>query len=448
MKTMQTLAVFACTFLLIQGTAKAGTTLDLNALVQEGPENNPEIMAYRAKAEALWERPPQAAAWDDPELMLAARSVPVPDWDFNKIDMTMKEIALSQSIPFPGIPSLRREVAVQDAKMSDRELQYVRLKIAQQIKETYADLFIINAHLATSEKNKNLLETFIEIARAKYEVGSGLQQDILKAQVEHSKFVERIIENNQKKKTATAEMIRLLGRPTGTALAGEPVLRWEPLRYSVDELERMALENNPVLQSYQNSIEKSEAEYKLAKKDYIPSFNISAAYGFRENGSYGATSTPVAITNPDGSVSNATLQSPGGRERRDDVVSIAVGINIPLWFKNKQNRKVAETHLMISEAKSQYSALQNDILFKIRDLAAQEAKGAQLIELYQNGIIPQAAQSLESALAGYQVGSVDFLALLDSQVTLCTYEVQVSEVIADYTKKIAEIESIVGKDLF
>ena len=98
----------------------------------------------------------------------------------------------------------------------------LRLKITRQIKETYADLFMINAHLATSEKNKNLLETFVEIARAKYEVGSGLQQDILKAQVEHSKFVERIIDLNQKKKTATAEMNRLLGRPSGTPLAGEP----------------------------------------------------------------------------------------------------------------------------------------------------------------------------------------------------------------------------------
>ncbi len=429
------------------GKSTAGV-LDLEALLSEGLENNPEIIAYRNRADAMQERPSQAAAWDDPELMFGVRSVPVPDYDFNKIDMTMKELSLSQKIPFPGVTSLRREVAVQDAKMSERELQYVRLKIAQQIKAAYADLYMINAHLATSEKNKNLLETFVEIARSKYEVGSGLQQDILKAQVEHSKFVERIIEFNQKKITATAEMNRLLGRPSGTPLAGEPVLSWEPLRYSVDELERMALENNPALQSYQNRIEKSEAEYALAKKDYIPGFNISAAYGFRENGSYGATSTPVSITSPDGSVSNAVAQSPGGRDRRDDVVSIAVGMNIPLWFKSKQNRKVAETHLLIEEAKAQRAALTNDIVFKIRELASKEERGAKLIELYQKGIVPQAAQSLESALAGYRVGSVDFLALLDSQVTLCTYEVQISQAKSEYVKDIAELESVVGKRLF
>ena len=229
MKTVNCLAVVACAFLLIQGTAHGGNQLDLNALVQEGLENNPEITAYRKKAGAMWERPSQAAAWEDPELMLGVQSVPVPDFDFNQIDMTTKEVSLSQKIPFPGVPSLRRNVAVQDAKISDRELEYARLKITRQIKETYADLFMINAHLATSEKNKNMLETFVEIARAKYEVGTGLQQDILKAQVEHSKFVERIIDFNQKKKTATAEMNRLLGRQSDTPLAGEPALSWEPL---------------------------------------------------------------------------------------------------------------------------------------------------------------------------------------------------------------------------
>ena len=65
----------------------------------------------------------------------------------------------------------------------------------------------------------------------------------------------------------------------------------------------------------------------------------------------------MAITNPDGSVNNAVLQSPGVREKRDDVVSFAVGMNVPLWFKSKQNRKVAETHLLIEEAKAQQAAL-------------------------------------------------------------------------------------------
>ena len=136
------------------------------------------------------------------------------------------------------------------------------------------------------------------------------------------------------------------------------------------------------------------------------------------------------------------------RAERDDVVSFFVGMNVPIWFMSKQNKKAAETHFLIEEAKAQYSAIKNELLFKIRDLVAKEERGTKLIELYQNGIVPQAMQSLESAMAGYQVGSVDFLMLLDSQVTLCNYEVQVSEELSSHEKYLAELEAVVGKRLF
>ena len=103
-----------------------------------------------------------------------------------------------------------------------------------------------------------------------------------------------------------------------------------------------------------------------------------------------------------------------------------VGVNVPIWFHSKQNRKVAETHHMIEQSKAEYRALANEIRYKIRDLMAKQTRETELIELYEHGIIPQAMQSLNSAIAGYQVGSVDFLTLLDSQVTLCNAELQVS----------------------
>ncbi len=79
---------------------------------------------------------------------------------------------------------------------------------------------------------------------------------------------------------------------------------------------------------------------------------------------------------------------------------------------------------------------------------AKQARETELIELYENGIIPQATQSLNSAIAGYQVGSVDFLMLLDSQVTLCNAELQVSTARVEYQKNLAELEAVVGGKLF
>ena len=77
-----------------------------------------------------------------------------------------------------------------------------------------------------------------------------------------------------------------------------------------------------------------------------------------------------------------------------------------------------------------------------------EKRGAKLIKLYQKDIIPQAKASLDSAMAAYEVGSVDFITLLDSQLTLFNYRLNYYQVLADYEKDLAELEAVVGKRLF
>jgi outer membrane protein TolC len=109
---------------------------------------------------------------------------------------------------------------------------------------------------------------------------------------------------------------------------------------------------------------------------------------------------------------------------------------------------VKETLALMEETKSHQQALKNEIFFGIKDIWERERRGAKLIDLYKNEIIPQAQASLDSAMAGYQVGNVDFMALLDNQITLFDYQLNYHKVLTDYEKDLAEIESVVGKRLF
>ena len=149
--------------------------------------------------------------------------------------------------------------------------------------------------------------------------------------------------------------------------------------------------------------------------------------------------------NENGTTSDALVNVPGQSEDRPDVFSFIVGFKVPLWFKNKQNKKVAESFSLLEEAKAQYAAVQNALFYQIHDLVAKAQKSAHLINLYETGIIPQATQSLNSAIAAYEVGTVDFLSLIDNQITLCNFETQRSELLADYEKEIADLEMVVGK---
>jgi len=449
MKRLLVLTIIS-TFLFLQtaGSCGAGDTLDLEQLIHEALKANPEISALQQRRNAMWQRPPQEKSWDDPELSLGVANLNTDNFKFNKIDMTMKQIAISQNIPMPGITSLKENMAIQDAKSSDKVLEGGKLKLIRDVKTVYYDLYINYAHMQTADKNKGLMAKFVEIAQKKYEVGKGLQQDILKAQVEQSKFIERLVELEQKRISYIAELNRLLNRDTNASLNGVPVVTKRIVAINEKELRDMALAQNPVLQALQNIIAKNEADYKLSKKQYFPSINVTAMYGQREGFRTPDTIVPGAVINEDGTTSDAQVKLPGDSYNRPDVFSFFVGFKIPLWFKNKQDKKVVETYHQLEEAKSQYAAVKNEIAYKVHDLAAKAQRSASLIQLYQTGIVPQATQSLNSAIAAYEVGSVDFLALIDATITLCNFETQSSELLADYEKELSELEEVVGKRLF
>ena len=83
-------------------------SLDLEQLIQEALKANPEISALQQKRNAMWQRPPQEKSWDDPELAFGVANLNTDNFKFNEIDMTMKQIAISQNIPMPGITSLKK----------------------------------------------------------------------------------------------------------------------------------------------------------------------------------------------------------------------------------------------------------------------------------------------------------------------------------------------------
>ncbi len=432
-------------FLMFSVSCRGENSLNLETLIQEALRANPTITALEKKRDAMWQRPPQEKSWDDPEISLGIVNLNTDDFDFNKIDMTMKQIGITQTIPMPGITSLKEKAAIQEAKSVDQLLAEGKLKIIREVKTAYFNLFINYAHLQTAEKNKKLMATFVEIARRKYEVGKGLQQDILKAQVEQSKYIERIVQLEQLKKSYTADLNRLRNRDPASHLNGIPTIAKRTVLLKEEELQSLALAQNPVLLSLQHLIDKNETDYQLAKKQYVPSVTVSAMYGQREGFRTKHGTFPATVLNENGTTSDALVNVPGQAENRPDVFSFIVGFKVPLWFKNKQNKKVSESFSLLEEAKAQHAAVKNALQYQIHDLVAKATKSAQLIELYDTGIIPQATQSLNSAIAAYEVGTVDFLSLIDNQITLCNFETQRSEILADYEKALAELEMVVGK---
>lgn len=419
--------------------------LDLNQIIEEALNNNPALKAAQALAEAYQERPSQAASLEDPRVSLGVANIATDDFDFNSIDMTMKVIEVSQEVPLPGIISLRREAALHEAHAMGKKAKENEFSLIKSVKKAYYDLYYIKNAITVVEDNKQLLDNFVEITETRYSVGKGIQQDVLKAQVELSKMIEKLITFEQKRASAKAELRALLNRPPESAIPDPPDIEKTPFTRTIEDLNQLALECNPMLKDLQSVLKSRESEYRLAKKDYFPTLIFTASYGQREDAKRRSTMMATGTT-MGGEPVAVTL--PAEDRDRSDTFSFMVGFKVPLWFRSKQDHRVKETLALISETQAHHDNKKNEIYFSINDICERERRGSKLIDLYHHEIIPQAQASLDAAMAGYEVGDVDFITLLSSQITLFDYQLSYYQVLADHEKDLAELESVVGTRMF
>jgi outer membrane protein TolC len=393
--------------------------LNVDQLVDEALQNNPEISAVKIKWEIFKEKIPQSYALEDPMFGFGIVNLPT-NFSFKDEDMTMKEFSISQKFPFPGKRPLMKEIASREAEAVSAEIQGKIHQIIKDVKTAYYDLSHNYRTTEVTQRNKGILEDFAKIAETRYAVGEGIQQDVFKAHVEVSKMVDELIMLGQRKRALEAKLNALLNRLPETPV-GEPeevVLRKFP--FTIEELQKMALEMNPTLKGMKKMIEAKERAYALAKREYYPDFNFKFAYGQRDNG-------------PD--------------MKRRDMLTGMVEMNIPIFYKSKQGRKVAETKADILAAEAQYRAMKNEVLFMITDMASMIHRGERQIELYKTGILPQTSLQINSAMSAYRVNKADFMTLLDSQMTLYKYELEFHQALTEYEKNVASLGAAIGKQI-
>jgi outer membrane protein, heavy metal efflux system len=391
--------------------------LNVDRLIDEVLQNNPEILAAKKKLEVFKEKVPQAFALEDPMLGFGIINLPT-NFSFRDEDMTMKEISISQKLPFPGKRPLMREMAEKEVEAVFNEIQGKVHQIIKDVKTAYYDLSHTYRATEVTQRSKNILENFVKIAETRYAVGEGIQQDVLKAHVEVSRMLDELIMLEQKRRALEAKLKALLNRAPETQVGIPEEVIFRKFPFTIEELQKMALEMNPTLKGMKKMIESKEKAYALAKREYYPDFNFRFAYGQRDN---------------------------GPEMKRRDTLTGMMEINIPIFYKSKQDRKVAEAKADIQVIEAQYKAMKNEILFMITDMGSMIQRGERQLELYKTGIIPQASLQINSAVSAYRVGKADFMTLLDSQMTLYKYELEYHQALTEYEKNVAGLGAAIGK---
>ena len=411
----------SCLFLLSLPVSASGQptkpVLNLDQLIQEALENNPEILAAKKRGEVYMEKVPQSWALEDPMLGLGVVNLPT-NFSFRDEDMTMKEISISQKFPFPGKRPLMREMAEKEAAAVSTDVEDKTNRIIKEVKTVYYEISHVYRAREVTQRNKQIFETLAKIAETRYATGEGIQQDALKAHVEISRMADELIMLDQKRVALEAKLYSLLNRTEGVPMGEPEELVFRRFPFTLEELQKTALDTNPTLKAMKTMIEAKEKAHGLAKLDYYPDFTFKFAYGQRDN---------------------------GPEMNRRDMLTGMVEMNIPIFYDSKQRHKVAETFADIQTFQAQYRAMKNEVFYMIASMASMLQRTERQLELYKTGIIPQAGMQVKSALSAYTVNKIDFMTLLDSQMTLYRYELEYHEALTEYEKNLSSLEAAVGE---
>src|SRR6266481_2774900 len=183
-------------------------------LVSELLRHNPEIQAARFRFEAATKRPSQAGILPEPTASYTNFGVGHPFSRLNGSDFAYQGFGVSQEFPFPGKLALASEEAKREAEGIQQNYRAVVLDMTARLKVAYYEWLTVNKAIELTRKHSDLLSRFEEIARNRYTVGKGLQQDVLKAQLEVSTLEQQLAMLAEKRQRAEAEIASLLAVPS------------------------------------------------------------------------------------------------------------------------------------------------------------------------------------------------------------------------------------------
>src|SRR5437660_8945836 len=252
----------------------------LRELTQEAEQKNPQIAASFHAWQASRNVPKQASALPETQLSVQQFSVgsPRPFAGYSNSDFAYIGFGASQDIPYPGKRQLRASVAEHEAASMEAQTDSVRRTVVGSLKMVYFRLAYIQQSLGVLQRSDELLNQVQEATEARYRVGQGNQQDVLKAQLQHTKILKEIAHHDQEEGLLEAQIKQVLGRPQDSKDIVAETLTLRTLPYTSAELLQRAREQNPDVRSKQASIRQQETQVELARKNFRPDFNVQYAY--------------------------------------------------------------------------------------------------------------------------------------------------------------------------
>jgi outer membrane protein TolC len=380
----------------------------LEGLVTEALERNPDLLALREGVAAAGTRPDQAGSLADP---MASVVYTNDGWapTLGERDMTTLGFMVQQALPWPGKRGARAALAATEAGLAEQALERARLATSAAVRRAYYGLLLARETLEIVAEQERTARDVEGVARSRYAVGQGAQQDVLRAQVEVTRTEQLQAEQEAEAEVRLAEVNRLLARPPDAPLETPARLVLVPEGRALEAVQAWSEGRSPELRAVVVTAERDRLARDLAARAGQPDLVVQAGYMNR-----------------------------GGL---DPMWQAGVGVSLPLSRKRIDAER-AEAEIRQRATGRRRESLRLQLRYRNQERLARLRATERTARLYEDGIVPQDLMSVESAVASYQAGKVPFVAVLEALTTLYADRVALKRLLARHAQLRAGLEEL------
>ena len=392
------------------------TAVSVDELIAEALQANPEIRTAVRRLSLAQLKTNTARSLDDPMLMVRDWDTPLQKpWDLNQAQLM---VSLQQTFLSKEKRDLRAKVAGDDSEVAATDLESLRQQVAVEVRKACADLMRNADEMQLHNRQAAVLKEALAAALAQYTTGKVAQADVLRAQIALTRLNEHLLELEQERDDARAQLNVLLGRGPDQAVEIAGTYSIPAALPPIEDLERAAIENRPELAGLRKQILKSKDEGKLTRLGSKPDFTVGLGY----------------------------MLMPTGTTYRNAYMA-EMTMNLPSLNRERHEGEAKQADAATDVSQAELEARTSAVFLEIR-LAQIDVRAAQKrIKLYRDTLMPQAEATFKASAAAYQNNRGDFSNLIDSQNMLLDVQTAFYKASAATDTGVAELERAIGASL-
>ena len=429
MRSSATLVVAWIGVLLLSMEAAAQQQMTLDDVYREVRSNSPRLHAGSAVVAARTALEFGAGLPPDPQIEIGAMNLSLPRLSADMPTSMAPSVTVMQMLPRFGKLRVSKRIANESTRIAQADVDEAWWEVRAEAAMFYYEIYRADREIAVMTETLALLQDFRKVAQAMYSAGEGRQADVLRAGVEVARM-EADIKRMQAMRTAAAARLNALSNKPAGAPVGTASLPALPLEIpSVDVLKSWADSARPMLARGRLEIDQATSQLELAKKEILPDITVGLQYAQRR----------ARMTSADPAMPAAYETERMG--------SVMLGFSIPVFAGRRQLKMREEAEAMRQMAQSDLARMRAQVDARIVELVADLERNRTLVLLYRTDVLPQAEANVQSSFSSYRVGQVDFMTLVDAQMTANKYKQELVGLLAGYGSAVAELEMTIGREL-